>query len=65
MRGEIVAFDEKHVEPAARGVTGNARAVDAAADDEKVAGLLIAHRKATSLPDGVRLTASFIERDAP
>jgi hypothetical protein len=36
VRRQVVLFDEAHAQAAARGVTRNARAVDAAADDQQV-----------------------------
>src|SRR5437867_4107885 len=45
MCGQIVALDQQHGKAAARGVARDARAIDAAADDQKVAGLLVAHRR--------------------
>ena len=44
MRREVVALDQQHLEPASRGITGDACAVDAAAHDQEVECLLIAHR---------------------
>ena len=45
VRGQIVTLDEKHREAAARGVARDARAVDAAADDQEVEGSLVGHRR--------------------
>ena len=65
VRSEVVALDQQHGKAAARGVARDARAIDAAADDQKVAGLLVAHRKIASLPDAVRSSFRPRQEDLP